>query len=203
MNRPVVALDLDDTLLQNRSMLRGIWQHIATVFSDAAVDPDMAYDSSQTYYAETAPGMFTYDFDKHLGYYGIDPAAAYESVGASDLSDGRYEIDNLSQFISDVQRVADLLIVTYGYDGFQRLKASLCPSLDGIEIITTLGGKAQLLRENKAVRYMVDDRPVPDLPDTIKFVMVSLVGKSVEPNLPWPVFTNLKEVGEYVYDQMH
>lgn len=203
MNRPIVALDLDDTLLQNRLMVRGIWHHIAGAFPEAAVDPGMAYDSLQTYYAETAPGMLAYDFDKHLRHYGIDPTAAYESVVASDLRDGRYEIDNLSQFMSDVQKIADVLIVTYGYDGFQRLKAGLCPSLDGIEIVTTLENKVLVLRQHETVRYMVDDRPIANLPDTIKFVMVSSVGKTVDELVSWPVYSSLLEVKEYLYENLH
>lgn len=203
MKRPMVALDLDDTLLQNRAMVRGIWQHIATAFPTAEVDPGEAFDSLQLYYVETAPGMLAYDFDRHLQHYGIDIAGVYKSVAGSELSDGRYEIDHLAQFLSDVQKIADVLVVTYGYDSFQLLKASLCPSLKHVEIITTLDSKAQVLRQHEAVRYMVDDRPVPNLPSTIKLVMVSLVGKTVDKSLSWPVCSSLQEVKEYLYENLH
>lgn len=203
MNRPVVALDLDDTLLQNRSMIRGVWQHIATTFPEAGVDPDMAYASLQKYYVETFPGLFAYNFDKHLLRHGVDLASAYKSIAASELADGRYEIDNLAGFMTDVQKIADMLIVTFGYDSYQRLKASLCPSLDGIEIITTLESKALVLRQHKSVHYLVDDRPVSNLPDTIKFVMVSLVGKTVDESAHRPVYSSLLEVKEYLYENLH
>ncbi len=203
MNRPIVALDLDDTLVQNRKMIRGIWQYLAMVFPEASIDPDRAYARLQDFYVETDSNLFAYNFDKHLQYYGIDPTDAYKSIVASELSDGRYEVNNLAGFVADIDKIAELLIITYGYDGYQRLKASLCPSLSGIEIITTLKNKSQALRRYPAIRYMVDDRQLFDLPDTVKFVMVSLVGKTVDKSATEPVYTSLQEVKEYLYENLH
>ncbi len=203
MTRPLVALDLDDTLLQNRAMIHGIWQVVAQNFAEKQIDPSVAYDNLHDFYRQTAPGMKAYDFDAHLESYGIEVAAAYRAVKISALADGRYEVAGVASFLANLRQFADVLVLTYGFDGYQRLKASLCPSLTDVDIITTLDAKSNSLTSLSDVRYMVDDRLVPDLPDGVQFVMVSLVGKPVDPEAPQPVFTSLKNVGEFLYEQLH
>lgn len=204
MSRPIVALDLDDTLLKNRAMIYDIWRVVAHNFPDRQIDPDLAYDELQKYYKTTAPtlDMKAYDFDAHLRDCGVDVGMAYDAVRCSELADGRHQVDGLEDFLTDLRRFADMLVVTYGYDDYQRLKASLCPALQNVEIITTLDSKSVVLKKRPEVDFMIDDRLVPDLPDSVQFVMVSLVGKPIDSQSP-PVFTSLKDVGDYLYEQMH
>lgn len=203
MIRPLIVLDLDDTLLQNRAMIRGIWQVVAQNFAEKQIDPRVAYDNMQDFYSQTALGMKAYDFDAHLEFYGVEVAAAYRAVKVSALADGRFEVAGVADFLANLQHFADVLVLTYGFDGYQRLKASLCPSLMDVDIITTLGAKSDVLRTLSDVCCVVDDRPIADLPDGVQFVMVSLVGKPVDPEAPQPVFTSLKNVGEFLYEQLH
>ena len=203
MIRPLIVLDLDDTLLQNRAMIRGIWQVVAQNFAEKQIDPRVAYDNMQDFYSQTALGMKAYDFDAHLEFYGVEVAAAYRAVKVSALADGRFEVAGVADFLANLQHFADVLVLTYGFDGYQRLKASLCPSLMDVDIITTLGAKSDVLRTLSDVCCVVDDRPIADLPDCVQFVMVSLVGKPVDPEAPQPVFTSLKNVGEFLYEQLH
>ncbi len=63
-------------------------------------------------------------------------------------------------------------ILTFGADDYQRFKAALCPSLSGIEVITTLEPKTEILARIGAVGdWLVDDKEVA-IPAGMHFVRV-------------------------------
>lgn len=202
MIKPLVALDLDDTLLKNRALIRGVWEYLAKYYSASGIDADIEFEALNEYYVETDGGR-AYNFSKHLQAARLNPDEVYAVLSQSELADGRYEIEGLGAFLDDLQKRAKVVVLTYGFDDYQRFKAGLCPSLGGIEIITTLKGKGKVLAEMGGVDFMVDDRLITDLPDSVQFVMVNLVGKPIDKRLVEPVFADLKDVKEYLYDKMH
>lgn len=190
MSQLSIYLDLDRTLYRTTAAGLAKWQKIGELYPQ--IDAIYQHDRQGEFYRHV-DGAYTYDFTAHVESIGLDPAVVYNQLRTSNLTDGRLEHDGVATLVSWAQTVADVRVLTYGVDDYQRLKAALCPSLQGVEVVTTLGGKGDYLQDKGRV-WLVDDKPLGvGLPANVQFIQVCLEGQDIE-SQPWPVVTSLQQV---------
>lgn len=190
----IVYLDLDRTLFQT-SRTPEIWEAIAELYPD--IDPQAAFAERETYYHYVGD-QYYYDMSTQLRDRGLEPDAVYSQLQTSKLGDGRFEFEYCPELIQSLTAKAEVQIFTFGTDDYQRFKASLCPSLHGLPIMTTLRAKADVLEDSQEECWLVDDKPIGDeLPGTVSFVQVALDEGVVVPDAIWPVFYDLNQVREF------
>lgn len=201
-NTSLVFLDLDRTLFDTRR-IGEIWQELAKKYD---IDPVAAAAERSKWYVWESTTTYHHDFSAQLRAYGIHPKEAYAYIQASPLSDGRLEFPYTEQLITTLVPIARLKILTYGSHDYQQLKASLCPSLDNIAILPTLESKSAVLQRytEKYSCWLVDDKPIGhDLPPEVHFVQAALESEIPDFTQNWPIFTSLKDVKDYLYEQLH
>ena len=126
----------------------------------------------------------------------LDTKRVYEYLAQSELSDGRLEYDGVKELVTWSEAHGSARLLTYGMDDYQKLKVSLCPSLRGLDVITTRESKGQFFRErsNHAVTWMIDDKPIgPELPKDILFMQAGFASVHDTSSKEWPVVWSLRE----------
>lgn len=192
MSQLSVFLDLDRTLYRTTAAGMAKWQKIGELYPQ--VNAITEHDRQHEFYRRSGD-TYAYDFTAHVEALGLMPEVVYDQLRQSELADGRMEHDGVYDLVSWLQSVADVKILTYGIDDYQRLKASLCPSLQDVEVITTLGGKDEYLQDKGCV-WLVDDKPLGDkLPATVQFIQACVEDQTVKAE-PWPVVVSLQQVHE-------
>lgn len=203
MNKPLlVFLDLDRTLFDTRR-IGEVWQELAKKYD---IDAEAAAAERSKWYVWESADTYHHDFAAQLRAYGIHPKEAYAFIQASSLRDGRLEFPYVDQLVATLAPLAKLKVLTYGTRDYQLLKASLCPSLENMEVVTTLEPKEAVLRRYSDIHecWLVDDKPLGDqLPVGIHFIQVALESEVPDYTVGWPIFTSLKDVKEYLYEKLH
>lgn len=190
----IVYFDLDRTLFQT-SRSSEIWDAIGRLYP--SVDVGQAYQDRTAYY-QYVGDQYYHDLSAQLQSLGLDPLAVYEALQRSELADGRFEFEYCHELIELARSRADVRIMTFGTDDYQRFKVSLCPSLRGLEVVTTLRAKSDVLEDSQEECWLVDDKPIGDeLPGNVSFVQVSLEARTEQPDAIWPVFYDLNSVREF------
>lgn len=192
----IIYLDLDRTLFRTEAFF-AVWAYIAELYPEAAG----AAENRSAYY-RTVDDMYFYDMSAQLADLGLDPATVYAEVAASEFGDGRLEYPGVGQLIETLEsRGAEVRLLTFGSDDCQRFKASLCPSLRQLPVITTVRAKPDVLHDSEEECWLVDDKPIgAELPGNVSFVQVALDGQVVPPDTEWPVFTDLLLAKEFFED---
>lgn len=194
MSQPLIFLDLDRTLYQTAIAGTAKWQKIGDLYPH--IDMQATRDEQQRYYRYDGDN-YAYDFTAHLLALGLDAATVYHQLRQSELADGRMEYDGVPELVSWAQSVGQVKVLTYGVDDYQRLKASLCPSLMNVDIITTLGSKSDYLQDKGEV-WLVDDKPLGDtLSANVQFIQACLEGQRTA-SVAWPVVTSLRQVSPLI-----
>jgi FMN phosphatase YigB (HAD superfamily) len=194
MDPLLIFLDLDRTLYRTTAAGVAKWQKIGELYPN--VDTQTAQDEQRRYYLHDGDN-YAYDFTAHISSLGLDAVMVYEQLRQSELADGRLEYDSARELITWAQSMGRVKVLTYGTDDYQRLKASLCPSLHDIEVITTLGSKSDYLK-HQGEAWLVDDKPLGDiLPANIRFIQAHLEGQSIAA-VTWPVVTSLRQVPQLI-----
>lgn len=199
---PLVFLDLDRTLFDTRRVGE-VWQVLAERYG---IDAEAAAAERSKWYVWSSDDTYHHDLSAQLRAYGISPKEAYAYVLASPLRDGRLEFPYVEQLITTLVPLAKVKVLTYGVHDYQHLKASLCPSLDNVEIITTLESKQAVIDRymDEYDCWLVDDKPVGhELRAGVHFVQVALESEVPDFTESWPIFTSLKDVKEYLYEKLH
>lgn len=195
----IVYLDLDNTLF-NLEGVGAIWSYLESRYPEAA-GASVNHEQYYRYVGE----LSYYDMTAHLTALGLDPATIYEELASSELADGTYQYDGAVELVSSLQgHGAEVRVLTFGEDAYQRAKASLCPALRGIQVITTRRPKAEVLEDMEEGCWLVDDRPLGDeLPNNVSFVQVVLDDRPVPSHADWTVKHSLAEVKEFFDAIMH
>ncbi len=195
----MIYLDLDRTLFQT-SRAGEIWDEIAQLYPE--INAEKARGEYENYFVEFGGGLYYHDISKQLSDYGLDPVAVYESLLETDLDDGRFEFPGVKELVSlIVEKGEEVTVLTFGADDYQRFKVALCPSLQGIPVVTTLRPKYEFLENVESGGWVVDDKPIGDeISGLASFVQVSLEGIPVPTTTSWPVFYSLHEVTIFFAD---
>lgn len=198
MNRPKVFLDLDRTIFDTDRAIE-FWQVWAEYYD---IVPEICVAERDQFYI-WKDETYMHDMSNQLRSYGIDSNQAYRQVIESEMSDGRLEMPYASELVTWLKGVADVAVLTYGPDDYQRCKAALCPSLVGIPVVTTLQPKLEILCESGDC-WLIDDKDLGvKPPDNIHFVQVISPDDIVVQDKPWPIYSSLKAVKEYLYENLH
>ncbi len=200
--RPLVFLDLDRTLFDTRQAIE-LWRVLELHYG---IDAEACAAERSNWYVWTDKTTYYHDFSAQLRSYDIDVSAAYEYIRHSRIGTGALEFPYTGVLVSELADLADVKVLTFGADDYQRLKASLCPSLASTEIITTTESKGRILEQYGHGRecWMIDDKPIGhELPAGVHFAQVALEAEVPDYTEDWPIFTSLKDVKEYMYEQLH
>jgi len=199
----IVYLDLDRTIFKTdeNSQSKLILQKISELYPE--LDVTQLEKDTTTFHA-TVGDLYYWDLGRQLNSYGLDAEEVFTELANSELADGRLEFEGASSLVSSLQTAgADVRVLTFGADDYQRFKAALCPSLRGLPVTTTLLPKSELFEDSDEECWLVDDKPIGDeLPGNVSFVQVSLEGETYD-QLDWPVFYSLVDVKEFFDDVMH
>lgn len=190
----IVYLDLDRTIFQTTETPQ-LWKKLAQFYPELSVEELEA--GRKAFYGQIED-LYYYDFGSQLLSLGIDPSEAFSRLVETELADGRFEFPGASELVTALQGYGvEVQVLTFGIDDFQRFKASLCPALRGLPVITTLERKGLLFESGEVECWLVDDKAIGDeLPGNVSFVQVSLEGHEVA-DQEWPVYRNLREVKEF------
>lgn len=191
------CLDLDRTLFRTDQFSRQLWRWLAraTPTLDPAVELARQVEFCQLPQGPTGPRP--YDLSAHLTDLGLDVRATFEQIVASELADGRFEYPGVAELIAQLRQAGSVLVLTYGVDDYQRLKAALCSSLAGVPVVTTLQSKATFLAERASGQqavWLIDDKPLDQLPPWVRFLQVCQEGQAVDLAADWPIVQHLNEV---------
>lgn len=159
--KPTFYLDLDRTIFHT--------ENIADIFASLAqLYPENeylkgAYEQRHEYFvtSDLSDASYYYDFVQHLCDVELDCDVAFSRL-VKQLGDGRFEYEGAEELVRVASERGDVKVLTYGEDRYQRFKASLCPSLANVEIITIIESKVEYLNTHARVGdWMIDDREMP------------------------------------------
>ncbi len=187
-----VYLDVDRTLFNTDLFDELRWQLLRQKYG-----VDSNERARQPEFYRRWDDMWFYDFSAHMNDIGISVDEVYEYLHGSALADGRLEYDGVGELVEWIQVHGTARLLTYGADDYQRLKVVLCPSLQGLEIITTQASKGHFFATHtlNGSIWMVDDKPIGDeLPGNVHFIWVSFASVSTPPTGAWPVAQSLHDV---------
>ena len=188
----MVYLDLDRTLYRTDLSGQLIWQEVSRLYP--RVDANQR-QSQRDFYIHRGD-LYAYDFSAHLVSLDLNPVEVYQQIRQSELADGRLEYKGVSDLVSWIRQNGEVKVLTYGVDDFQRLKAALCPSLDGVQVITVLKPKSDFFKnlELDGRVWMVDDKPIgEELPEGVRFIQVIHGGVEAGCWLECPIAMSLSD----------
>lgn len=191
----IVYLDLDRTIFQTARAAE-LWQEVAKGFPD--FDAELFHAERSEYYVHIGD-MYYHDVSAQLTAAGYDPEEIYEYLRTSSLADGRLQFDGAEELVRGLEALGyTVRVLTFGATDYQVAKASLCPALLGLDIVTTLRPKAEFIDDAEEECWLVDDKPIGDeLSGLASFVQVSLESDPSEELGDWPVFYSLHDVKEF------
>ena len=193
-----LVLDLDRTLFRTSELDKAEWGLLGRQFG---IDSEAELARRTDFHVRTEKAYY-YDFAAHVRVAGLDDEEVFSFLLQSALADGRMEYDGVAEVVAWARQRGTVHVLTYGPANYQRFKAALCPSLEGVEIITTLQPKGEYFREQCPTGevWMVDDKPIGgDLPDGVRFIQTAEYnGVTASEHLAWPVATALSQIPEIV-----
>ncbi len=172
---PTFYLDLDRTSFRT-DQVGELYEVLKQEYPDNLA-LQQGYENRAKYYVypQASDGdntTYYHDFVAQLAAAGVDYQAAFDVLYAQ-LGDGRLEYPGLANLVHTLQQQGRVVALTYGEGAYQRLKALLCPSLAGIEVITLIGHKADYLNQYaKPGDWIIDDKLIEGLKPGIRTVQV-------------------------------
>ena len=193
-----LVLDLDRTLFRTSDLDEAEWGLLGQRFGIDS-EAELARRTNFYKYDEKA---YYYDFAAHVRAAGLGEKVAFAFLLQSELADGQMEYDGVAELVAWARQRGTVHVLTYGPANYQRFKAALCPSLEGVEIITTLQPKGDYFCEQHLTGevWMVDDKPIgSELPDGVWFIQTADYNGIAAPEHPaWPVATALSQIPDII-----
>lgn len=194
---PTFYLDLDRTLFRTERA-----HELLDVVQEAYPDNEEMQEGHKKrpnfcvfpHQDEANAKTYYYDFIAHLKAAGLNHGEVFERIRPA-LSDGRFEYEGVAKLIRELQALGEVAILTYGEDIYQRYKASLCPSLEGLPITTVLEPKAQFLNEHAGTGdWMVDDKIIHGLESGVRAIRIQHDSNDIPADA-----RSLQEVSEHIH----
>lgn len=167
-------LDLDRTLFRTERVA-DLYAAIERLYPENTAIKD-GYTKREGYYVyahkDADDPTYYHDIARQLQNAGLDAEEVFTRL-RNTVGDGRFEYVGVRKLVQALQARGRVVVLTYGEDLYQRGKARLCPSLEGVEIITLIGSKAEYLNEYAAPGdWIVDDKPLIGLKPGIRSILV-------------------------------
>lgn len=172
---PTFYLDLDRTIFHTERIgelfpvLERLYPENAALHDGYAhreqyfVFPHLDDGDEKTYY---------YDLARQLSDAGLSLDEAF-AVLRTELGEGRFEFEGALGLVQALKKLGTVKILTYGEDVYQKFKASLCPSVAGLEVLTTVDPKVDYLNAHaKAGDWIVDDKVLSGLNAEVRAVHI-------------------------------
>ncbi len=158
---PVFYVDLDRTLFRT-DRVSELFAAVERLYPDNDIIKG-GYDKRAAYYVfahkeEGDEATYYHDIVAQLHDAGLDHTEVFARL-REELGDGRFEYPGAKDFIRALQALGEVKALTYGEDAYQRLKAVLCPSLEGVEVIAIIASKSDYLnRHAHTGDWIIDDK---------------------------------------------
>lgn len=145
-----IILDLDDTLIDTYSWWEAAWQEISYEYADVSSE-EGAKDRLREFYLHQDNLPSTYDFERHLSFLGLKSQvdSIYQLL-ASRLRAKELDYPGVDGLVKTAVKIGEVAIVTFGIQQVQKAKVASRPILDGIEMISTLEPKVNLIEKMRA-----------------------------------------------------
>ena len=195
---PVFYVDLDRTVFRTERV-KELFAAIERLYPDNRAVKD-GYKKRATYYVfahkeEGDTTTYYHDIVAWLRDAGLDYREVFARLHNS-FNDGRFEYPGAARFIHQLRSMGTVKVLTYGEDIYQRFKASLCPSLQGVEIITLIASKAEYLNSHAGPGdWIIDDKRLDGLSNGIRALHIQH-----DERLPADVHS-LEKAGEYIRER--
>ena len=176
MRRPTFYLDLDRTLFRTEKANDIFWmieqlypeqyntQNAYARLAEHYIYPGSDQGDATTYY---------HDVTQWLEDIGLSSQEVFAQLLETSIADGRFEYDGVGKLVSALRDRGEVKLFTYGEDRYQRFKAALCPSLKGIDIITTIESKVAYLNAvGREGDWMIDDKVLHGVKPSIRTLRV-------------------------------
>ena len=194
MNQLHTYLDLDRTLFRTGVFDEQRWKLLAKWYPDI-ISLDIESTRQSEFYVHRQE-LYFYDFSAHMNSLNIDTSEIYERLRTSELADGRLEYDGVRKLVEWLRMRGNVRVLTFGSEDYQSLKVALCPSLYDVEIVITGDEKGMYFRSldtsTKNV-WMIDDKPIRNLPRNIQFVQANMDGE-LPTTQQWPMIERLIDI---------
>lgn len=160
--RPTFYLDLDRTTFRTEKA-EELYDALAQLYPDNELIK-CGYEQRGDYYmlSDDHDGdgnkLYCHDLVAQLHDSGIDSDQAFAQLEKT-LGDGRFEYPGVAALVQALRERGTIKILTYGVESYQRFKARLCPSLQGIEIDVVMEPKSTYLNQYTGPNdWMIDDK---------------------------------------------
>lgn len=173
--KPTFYLDLDRTLFHTER-IDELFPVLARLYPELAGLRD-GYEHREEYFVfphldDGDTKTYYYDLAAQLRDARLDIAQAFLALRA-ELGDGRFEYEGAAELVAALRARGTVRILTYGENVYQKFKASLCPALAGLEVITTVEPKVEYLNEHAIVGdWIIDDKVIDGLASGIYAVHI-------------------------------
>jgi len=195
MKRPTFYVDLDRTIFHTERIGEVFSALEATYPDNVAIRDGYAAREQHYVFPHRDDGdekTYYYDLAGQLRGAGIAINEAFRALQAR-LGDGRFEYEGADTLVRALRARGNVKVLTYGEDVYQRFKAALCPSLAGVEVITTLEPKAIYLNEHATANdWIIDDKIIVGLSNGMRAVHIQH-----DPQKPAEVHS-LAEAAQYI-----
>ena len=164
MKKPVFYLDLDRTIFRTDQIAR-FFPVLERLYPENSAIRT-AYETRESYHVfphlkEGDTRTYYYDLTSQLEYAGLDARRVFAELRATELGDGRFEYDGADELVRMLKTRGEVKVLTYGEDTYQKFKASLCPSLQGLEVVTTVELKVKYLNQHSTAQdWIIDDKVI-------------------------------------------
>jgi hypothetical protein len=164
MRKPVFYLDLDRTIFRTDQIAK-FFPVLERLYPENSAIRT-AYETRESYHVfphleEGDRKTYYYDLTSQLEQAGLDARQVFSQLHDTELSDGRFEYDGAEELVQILKARGEVKVLTYGEEIYQKFKASLCPSLRGLEVITTVELKVKYLNEHSTARdWIIDDKVI-------------------------------------------
>lgn len=175
MMKPTFYLDLDRTIFHTERVdqlflvLERLYPENAALRDGYArrakyfVFPHLDDGDEKTYY---------YDLARQLSDAGLNLDEAFAAL-RTELGDGRLEFEGAFGLVQALKGFGTVKILTYGEDAYQKFKASLCPSVAGLEVLTTVEPKVEYLNAHAETGdWVIDDKVISGLNPEVRAVHI-------------------------------
>lgn len=177
-----VYFDLDYTLFDTGRFADDAWRLWAQNLNYKYSPRQVALQAKEDFYI-LKDGLYYYDYFAHLNSLFGKRAGPMHIKTKHNAKNDDYLYEDARDAIGAVSSLADVEILTFGDEAYQRYKAQLT-GLDNIICNVTLTSKGQFLAQKQTQAILLDDRDLfGEMPAGVEFVRIERTGSDKRLNV--------------------